>query len=85
MNVHDISFNEKVPLVFAGCGSNNIGNVQVAWKGGELNIPRAIDVSKNDLDAYITEMHLENLWQQRLLWKPHYHTSLTQSIINTWI
>jgi hypothetical protein len=77
MSVHDISFNEKVPLVFARCDNNNIGNVQVAWKGGELKIPRAIDVGKDDLDAYIIEMHLENLWQQRLLWKLHYRISLT--------
>jgi len=77
MSVHDISSNEKVPLVFVGCGNNNIGNEQVAWKGGELKIPRAIDVGKDGLDAYIIEMHLENLWQQRLLWKPHYHISLT--------
>jgi len=67
ISVHDISFNEKVPLVFAGCGNNNIGNVQVTWKGGELKIPIAIDVGKDDLDAYITKMHLENLWQQRFL------------------
>ncbi len=57
MSVHDISFNEKVPLVSARCGSNNISNVQVARKGGELKNPRAIDVGKDDLDAYIIEIH----------------------------
>jgi hypothetical protein len=54
MNVHDINLNEEVFLIFVGYGSNNIGNVQVAREGGELKIPKAIDVGKDDLNAYIT-------------------------------
>jgi hypothetical protein len=50
--------------------------VQVVWEGGELETPKTIVVGKDDLDAYITKMHLENLQQQRFLWKPHSHTSL---------
>jgi hypothetical protein len=34
--------------------------VQVACKGGELEITKVVDVEKHD-DAYIIEMHLENL------------------------
>jgi hypothetical protein len=54
MNVHDINLNEEVLLIFVGYGSNNIGNVQVAQEGGEFKIPKAIDVGKDDLNAYIT-------------------------------
>jgi hypothetical protein len=54
MNVHDINLNEEILLIFVGYGNNNIGNVQVAWEGGELKIPKAIDVGKDDLNAYIT-------------------------------
>ncbi len=64
MNVHGISSNEEV------------SNMQVAQKGGELEISKVINVGKDDSNAYIIEMHLENLWQQWLLWKPHYHISL---------
>jgi hypothetical protein len=28
-------------------------------------------------DAYITKMHMENLWKQRFMWKPQYCTSFT--------
>jgi subtilase family serine protease len=49
MNVHGISSNEEV------------SNMQVAQKGGELEISKVINVGKDDSNAYIIEMHLENL------------------------
>ncbi len=61
MNVHDISFNKKAPLVSTKYDNNNVGNVQVARKGGELEIPKVVNVGRDDSNAYITEMHLENL------------------------
>jgi hypothetical protein len=44
MSVHDINFNEEVLLVFARYDNNNIGNVQVAYESGELEIPKVVDV-----------------------------------------
>ncbi len=61
MNVHDISSNEEVPLVSTRYDSNNVGNVQVAQKGGELEISKVVNVGRDDSNAYITKMHLENL------------------------
>jgi hypothetical protein len=61
MNVHDISFNKKAPLVSTRYDSNNVGNVQVAQEGGELEIPKVVNVGRDDSDAYIIIMHLENL------------------------
>jgi hypothetical protein len=61
MNVHDISSYEEVPLVSTRYDSNNVGNVQVAREGGELEIPKVVNVGKDDSNAYITKMHLENL------------------------
>ncbi len=50
--------------------------MQVVQKGGEFETMKTIVVGKDDLDAYITKMHLENLQQQRIFWKPHSRTSL---------
>ncbi len=61
MNVHDISSNEEVPLVSTRYDSNNVGNVQVAWEGGELEISKVVNVGKDYLDAYIIKMYLEIL------------------------
>jgi len=32
-------------------------------------------------DAFVTKMHLEILWKQSFLWKPHYRTSLTWAFL----
>ncbi len=61
MNVHDISSNEKVPLVSTRYDNNNVDNVQVAREGGELVISKVVNVGRDDSNAYIIEMHLENL------------------------
>ncbi len=55
MSVHDINFSEEV-LDFARYDNNNIGNVQVAKEGGELEIPKVVDVKRHDV-TYITKMH----------------------------
>ncbi len=60
MNVHDINSNEEVPLVSTRYNSNNVGNMQVAQEGGELEIPKVVNVGRDDSNAYITETHLEN-------------------------
>jgi hypothetical protein len=33
------------------------------WEGGELETLKTIVVGEDDLNAYITQMHLENLQQ----------------------
>jgi hypothetical protein len=55
--------------------------VQVVWEGGELETLKPIVVNRDDLHAYITKMHLENLRQQRFLWKPHSYTSFTWAFL----
>ncbi len=50
-------------------------------EGGQLETLKTIVVGKDDLNGYITRMHLENLRQQRLLWKPHSPTSLTWAFL----
>ncbi len=75
MNVHDIHSNEKFPT-FVGYDNNNIGNVQVVCHD-KLKNPLIIDIEVVHNDAYVIKMHLENLRKQRLLWKPHYCSSIT--------
>jgi hypothetical protein len=74
----DINSNVDVPPRFARYGSNyNLDNVQAcAHEGKELETELAINVDGVD-DAYLLEVHLEILWKQRLLWKPHYCNFLT--------
>ncbi len=36
VNIHDINSNKDVPLDFARYDNSSIGNVQVAYEGGEL-------------------------------------------------
>ncbi len=60
VNMHDINYNEEVLLASIQYDNSSINNVQVACKGGELEITKVVDVEKHD-DAYIIEMHLENL------------------------
>jgi hypothetical protein len=55
--------------------------VQIVREGGQLETLKTIVVGKDDLNGYITRMHLENLRQQRLLWKPHSPTSLTWAFL----
>jgi hypothetical protein len=39
INIHDISFNEEILLAFERYDNNdNIGNVEVAYESGELEI-----------------------------------------------
>ncbi len=72
VNIHDIRVNEEVLSTSIILYDNsNINNVQVAYKGGELEIPKVVDVERLG-DPYITKMCLENLCKQRLLWRPHY-------------
>jgi hypothetical protein len=64
INIHDISFNEEVlSTSIILYDNNNIDNVQVANKGGELEIPKVVDVERCG-EPYITKMHLENLCKQ---------------------
>jgi hypothetical protein len=71
VNIHDISFNEEVLSTSTILYDNsNIDNVQVAYKGGELEIPK-VNVERLG-DTYVTKMCLEILCKQRLLWRPHY-------------
>ncbi len=60
VSMHDISYNEEVLLASVQYDNSSIGNVQVVCKGGELEIIKVVDVERHD-DAYIIEMHLENL------------------------
>jgi len=66
VNIHDISFNEEV----LSTSTILYDNVQVAYKGGELEIPK-VNVERLG-DTYVTKMCLEILCKQRLLWRPHY-------------
>jgi hypothetical protein len=64
-------------------------NVQVVCHD-KLKNPLIIDIEVVHNDAYVIKMHLENLRKQRLLWKPHYCSSITWAffkwvIINLWI
>jgi hypothetical protein len=61
MSVHDISSNEEIPLISIRYDRISVGNVQVAWEGEELEIPKVVNVGRNDSNVYIIEMHLENL------------------------
>lgn len=72
MNVRDTNSNEDVPWNSTSYGSNNIGNVQVPCHD-HLEFATVVDIEVFD-DAYITEMHLEDLRNQWLFWEPNYHT-----------
>ncbi len=74
MNFHDISFNEKVPLVFTRYDNNNtIGNVWIGWKGGELEILKVVDVKRQNA-TYIIEVHLKEFMNTK--------TSLETTLLN---
>lgn len=61
INVHDIHSNEEFPIVVRH-DNNNIGNVQVVYHEEPKN-PLATNVEVVHEDAYVTKMHLENLWK----------------------
>jgi hypothetical protein len=76
MGVHDLHYDEDFPASLRH-DMSSIGNVQPTCHGEPKN-PLVIDVETMHDDASsITKMHLEMLQKQRLLWKPHYHISLT--------
>jgi hypothetical protein len=77
MSVHDLHFDEDF-LAFVGHDINSIGNVQTTYHGEPEN-PLVVDKLK--LCMMITKMQLEILWKQRLLWKPHYCTSVTWAFL----
>jgi hypothetical protein len=76
MSVHDLHSNENF-LASTGHDMNSICNVQTTCHGEPTN-PLVVHVEiVHDDASSITEMHLEILQKQKLLWKPHYHISLT--------
>ncbi len=74
LNVHDLHPNEDF-LVSITLDNSSIGNVQETCHG-ELGNPLNIDAKVVHDDASITKMHLSILQKKKILWKPHYCTSL---------
>ncbi len=75
---NDINSTNEILLTFIGYGNTySIGNVQPPHEHGlETEIPN-VDGDFDGVDEHVIEVHLENLWKQKLAWKPHYHNSIT--------
>ncbi len=71
----DINFINEILLAYTRYDNNyNLGNVQPMHKGGlEQEITNLDDVDGQN----VIEVHLENLWKQKMVWNPHYHNSGT--------